>query len=240
MVYEAMPVNVLKFILPPLSFLPLFSLILSPQFFRNNIFFFPMIRTLYSLYNKLMVYKHRRYVLGQVKAGMHLGKNVMICPGVKFDPPHSFLLSIGDNCIIAPDVRFLNHDAALFGTAGFARIGKITINDNCFIGAGSLLMPGIIIGANAIVGAYSVVTKDVEPDTIVAGNPAKPIKKVTEYTEQCKKQIDTNEIPHFQSSELYSKLYDRNYKKSIIERMDKGIAFTIGGDHDYTYHFNRS
>jgi maltose O-acetyltransferase len=158
---------------------------------------------------------------------------------VKFDPPHSFLLSIGDNCTIAPDVRFLNHDAALFGSAGFARIGKITIKSHCFIGAGSLLLPGITIGANSIVGAYSVVTKDVEPDTIVAGNPARSLRKVSEYTAMCKKQIDSNELPAFQSSEFYSKLYERNYKNEVIAKMDSGLAYTIGGDHDYTFHFNR-
>jgi maltose O-acetyltransferase len=186
-----------------------------------------------------MIYKHRRYVLGQVNAGMTLGKNVMVCPGVKFDPPHSFLLSIGDNCIIAPDVRFLNHDAALFGTAGIARIGKIIINENCFIGAGSLLMPGITIGANSIVGAYSVVTKNVEPDTIVAGNPAKPIKKVSEYSDKCKKLIGNNELLFFQSNEFYSKIYDRNYRNNVELQMANGVAFTIGGDCDFTYHFNR-
>lgn len=187
-----------------------------------------------------MIYKHRRYVHSQVRAGMHLGKNVMICPGVKFDPPHSFLTSIGDNCTIAPDVRFLNHDAALFGTAGFARIGKITIKENCFVGAGSLLLPGITIGQNAIVGAFSVVAKNVEPDTIVAGNPAKPMNKTSEYTNKCKQQVDSQEFPHFQSSEFYSKLYDPTFKKEISRLMDQDIAFTIGGDHDYTFHFNRT
>lgn len=53
---------------------------------------------------------------------------------------------------------------------------KIVIDDDVFIGANSLILKGVHIGARSIVGAGSVVTKDVPSDTIVAGNPAKIIK----------------------------------------------------------------
>ena len=198
-----------------------------------------MIRMLLSYYNKLMVWKFRRYVLSQVKAGMHLGKNVMICPGVKFDPPHSFLTSIGDNCVLAPDVRFLNHDASLFLFAGIARIGRIDIKENCFIGAGSTLLPGITIGPDAIVGANSVVTKNVEPDTIVAGNPAKPLKKTSEYIALCKDEISSGVKHNYKSSEFYLSLSDPDNKSKINNEILNSIAFTIGGDEDYTFVFNR-
>ena len=56
-------------------------------------------------------------------------------------------------------------------------IGEIIINENVFIGAKALILPGINIGEGAIIGAGSVVTKDVEAWCIVAGNPAKFIKK---------------------------------------------------------------
>ena len=56
-------------------------------------------------------------------------------------------------------------------------IGHIHIGENVFIGAKALIMPGIKIHDSAVVGAGSVVTKDVDPYTIVAGNPAKFIKK---------------------------------------------------------------
>lgn len=199
-----------------------------------------MLNLIIHAYNKLMIYKYRRYVLSQERSGMHIGKNVMICPGVKFDPPHSFLTSIGDNCTIAPDVRFLNHDAALFRIAGFARIGKITIKENCFIGAGSLLLPGITIGPNSIIGALSIVTKDIAPDTIAAGNPAKPINNTSVYKDLCRQLIDKNESPHFQSNDFYNKLYNNEFKKKFLHLIGKDIAFTIGGDNDYTFYFNRT
>ena len=56
-------------------------------------------------------------------------------------------------------------------------IGKIVINDDVFIGAKSMILPGLYIGKYSVIGAGSVVTKDVEPWTVVGGNPAKFIKK---------------------------------------------------------------
>lgn len=53
-----------------------------------------------------------------------------------------------------------------------------TIEEDAKVGANATIMPGVTIGKNALVGSGSVVTKDVEPDTVVAGNPAKQIKKV--------------------------------------------------------------
>lgn len=162
----------------------------------------------------------------------------MVCPGVKFDPPHSFLTSIGDNCVIAPDVRFLNHDASLFLFAGIAKIGRIEIKENCFIGAGSILLPGITIGPNAIIGAGSVVTKNVEPDTIVAGNPAKIIKKTCEYVSGCKEKISLKIAPGFQSSEFYASITNSAYKGKVNNDVADCTGFTIGGDSDYTFIFN--
>jgi len=54
--------------------------------------------------------------------------------------------------------------------------GKITIEDECFIGANSIIMGGVIIGKHSVIGANSVVTHNVRPFTVVAGSPAKEIK----------------------------------------------------------------
>lgn len=55
--------------------------------------------------------------------------------------------------------------------------GDIMIGNDVWIGRESVIMPGVKIGSGAIVGAYSVVTKDIEPYSVVGGNPAKLIKK---------------------------------------------------------------
>ena len=54
----------------------------------------------------------------------------------------------------------------------------VVLKRNCWIGAGATILPGVTVGENAIVGAGAVVTKDVEPNTVVGGIPAKVIKKL--------------------------------------------------------------
>jgi acetyltransferase-like isoleucine patch superfamily enzyme len=56
--------------------------------------------------------------------------------------------------------------------------GGVTVRRLARIGAHSTLLPGVVVGENALVGAGSVVTRDVPPGTVVAGNPARVIKKV--------------------------------------------------------------
>jgi putative colanic acid biosynthesis acetyltransferase WcaF len=60
------------------------------------------------------------------------------------------------------------------------QVAKITVCEDAFIGARAFILPGVTIGSRAVVGACSVVTKDVEPSAIVAGNPAVEIKKRSE------------------------------------------------------------
>lgn len=56
----------------------------------------------------------------------------------------------------------------------------ITLEQGCWIGAGATVLPGVTVGENAIVGAASVVTKDVPPNAIVVGNPAKVVRMIPE------------------------------------------------------------
>ncbi|WP_314587999.1 sugar O-acetyltransferase [Paenibacillus terrigena] len=89
---------------------------------------------------------------------------------------------IGDDCMIAPNVGIY--------TAGHSVEPKdrnksgygipITIGNNVWIGGSCVILPGVHIGDNSIVAAGSVVTKDVPANTIVAGNPAKIIRQITE------------------------------------------------------------
>lgn len=62
--------------------------------------------------------------------------------------------------------------------------GGVKIGNDCWIGAGAIILNGITIGDGAVIGAGAIVTKDIEPYTIVAGNPAHKIKEI---------QIENNE-----------------------------------------------
>ena len=99
-----------------------------------------------------------------------------------------YLIQIGDHCTIGPDVSFLCHDGAtwLFTEEypSLQKFGSIRILDNCFIGLRAILLGNVIIGPNSIVGAGAVVTRDVPPDTVVAGNPARVVSTVDSYKEK--------------------------------------------------------
>jgi acetyltransferase-like isoleucine patch superfamily enzyme len=96
-----------------------------------------------------------------------------------------YLIRIGNHCTIAGNVAFMTHDGGAWvfteELPSLQKFGAIEIFDNCFIGFGAILMPNVRIGPNSIVGAGAVVTKNVSPNTIVAGCPAKPICTLEEY-----------------------------------------------------------
>ncbi len=86
----------------------------------------------------------------------------------------------GGTCIYDSDFHSLNFRERAIGGAS-ENIGKspVIIHDNVFIGAHSTILKGVTIGMNSIVGACSVVTKDIPPNEIWAGNPAKFIRSIT-------------------------------------------------------------
>jgi len=82
-------------------------------------------------------------------------------------------IKIGDNTIFASNIKIIsaNHDFKNFSE--HTRTDPINIGKNCWIGTGSVILPGVHIGNNTIIGANSTVTKSFGDNLIIAGNPAK-------------------------------------------------------------------
>ena len=63
------------------------------------------------------------------------------------------------------------------------KFGRIDIRDNCVIGWGAIILPGVTIGPDSVIAAGSVVTRSIPPGVVAAGNPAKPVMTIQQYAE---------------------------------------------------------
>lgn len=92
-------------------------------------------------------------------------------------------IDIGDNVMFAPNVTVITATHPVLPALrekGLQFNVDVKICPNVWIGAGAIIMPGITVGENSVVGAGSVVTKDVPPNTVVVGNPARVLREIGE------------------------------------------------------------
>jgi acetyltransferase-like isoleucine patch superfamily enzyme len=149
------------------------------------------------------------------KQGAKVGKNCSI--QIDYLASEPYLVEIGDNVAIAPGVTFITHDGASvifrdeFPTLRY--FGKITIEDNCFIGARSIITAGVRIGRGSIVGPMSVVLRDVKPGSIVIGNPAIQVSTVEKYKGQCFREWERQGLAKF------DRLFEGKNKVEVQEIM---------------------
>lgn len=103
-------------------------------------------------------------------------------------PLYPKLMTFHNNIEVASGVRFVVHDAIHdvvnndgSGMKQEENMGEIEIFDNVFVGAGTIILPGVKIGPNAIIGAGSVVNRDVPENSVCVGVPARKIETYEEY-----------------------------------------------------------
>ena len=151
-----------------------------------------------------------------VSMGMKLGKNFVRLNGVILDPSHCWLIEIGDNVTMAPRVHILCHDASTKAFLNYTKIGRVTIGDNVFIGAESVVLPGVTIGNNVIIGSNSTVTHDVPDNSVVAGSPARVICTLEDYLEKERSRMAT--------APCYGEEYTLRQNVSMDKRMEQKAA----------------
>lgn len=92
-------------------------------------------------------------------------------------------VTIGDNCMLAPNVAIYTAGHPIHPdtrNSAFEYGKEVSIGDNVWIGGNTVVCPGVHIGNNAVIGAGSVVTKDIPDWAIAAGNPCRVIRKITD------------------------------------------------------------
>ncbi|AFU98946.1 acyltransferase [Simiduia agarivorans] len=182
-----------------------------------------MIKVLKKIYNHFIRRKRELYIQDLVDKGLKIGKNSIPVADFFFDPSHCFLIDIGDNVTFAPNVRLIAHDASSKFLTGYTKIAKITIQDNCFIGDSVIVLPGVTIGEGSIIGTGSIVTKDVPPNSVAIGSPAKVVDTTEKYKNKLKSQMTNSK----QFDESYHiQIASESKRKEILESIEaSGTCF---------------
>ena len=154
-----------------------------------------------------------------IKKGLQVGKNFKRLYGVILDPSHCWLIKIGDNVTMAPRVHILCHDASTKVHLGYTKIGKVTIGNNVFIGAESVVLPGVTIGNDVIIGANSTVTKSIPDRMVTAGNPARIICTLDEYLKKQKSKMEKGPV-YDEDYTLRGNLTEEKKQQMIDELQD--------------------
>jgi acetyltransferase-like isoleucine patch superfamily enzyme len=148
---------------------------------------------------KAGIWTLRRHALMAMHPNLKVGKGTTVLPGCVISHRGPIIIGessyLGAECWLSGDIRIGHkvmcagrvaavgddHSFDIPGTAmidaGRPHLRRLTVGNDVWIGYGAVLMMGVTIGDGAIVGAYSVVTKDVEPLTIVAGSPARLLRR---------------------------------------------------------------
>jgi maltose O-acetyltransferase len=134
-----------------------------------------------------------------VEVGLQVGNNVYVAPWCLIDPVAAYLITIGDGSRLAPRVHILAHDATSREALGYTRLAPVHIGCRVFLGADTLVLPGVTIGDDSVVGAGSLVSSDIPAGSLAVGRPARVVGKSSEFFERRKAQIDAS--PRFALSD---------------------------------------
>jgi len=159
--------------------------------------------------------------------GMHIGQGVNLPASTWIDTSHCFLIRIGDWCGFGEHCSILAHDAQMDEFLDAGLIAKVTIHESCHFGARTVILPGVEVGPRTIVGANSVVSKSLPPDTVCAGIPAKAICSLDEYLARHRERMTQSRLFPWKEYNAASLTPER--LKEILAAVEQGPAYLTGG-----------
>lgn len=135
------------------------------------------------------------------------------------DYGHCWLIEIGDDVTIT-NSTILAHDASTKRYLGKAKIGKVKIGNRVFIGWNSLVLCNVRIGDDVIIGAGSVVTRDIPNNSVAVGNPARVIGKTSDFISRHKENLKTKKV-----YDTYEPYKTKQQITQIIEELDSDFGY---------------
>ncbi|MGI5862887.1 MAG: acyltransferase [Myxococcales bacterium] len=188
-----------------------------------------------TLRQRMLSWAFRRYYRWRLERrwsalramGMQLGARVNLPLSVWIDTSHANLISIGDNCGFGDGCVILAHDAMSNEFLDATRIARVTIHESCHFGARTIILPGVEIGPRAIVGAGSVVTKSIPPDSVAAGNPARVLMSLEEFLARRKQALET--APLFRYEDMDPRLMTEERNRALRALLEGRDGFVFGG-----------
>lgn len=153
--------------------------------------------------------------------GVKIGENVDLV-NAQIDYCFGHLITIGNNVTITNSV-ILAHDASTKKELGYSKIGCVDIGDNVFIGYGCIILPGIKIGSKVVVGAGTVVSKNIPDNVVVAGNPYRVICSYDEYMEKNRRKMEYYPV----SNQVFYEKSEDDWDKLCIKVRECGGGFDV-------------
>lgn len=129
-----------------------------------------------------------------IKRGLTVGRDFKCMGEVIIDPSHCWHIKIGDNVTLAPRVHILAHDASTKVFLDYTKVADVQIGNNVFVGAGTIVLPGVTIGNNVVVGAGSVVAGDIPDNVVAVGCPARVIKPIEDFLDAERQKMNSENV----------------------------------------------
>jgi maltose O-acetyltransferase len=180
-----------------------------------------------SVKHRLESYLLRRQWAKLRAAGMTIGADVWLPRSTWIDIHHCHLISIGEHCGFGEQCMILAHDAQMDEFLDAARIGRVIIYPSCHIGARTTILPGVEIGPRTIVGANSLVSRSLPPDTVCAGTPAKVLCTLDQYLDRHRARLAT--AATFPYSMYDARVLTPERRAELFAAVAAGDRYIVGG-----------
>lgn len=154
-------------------------------------------------------------------SGAVIGENCHLYGTV--DNGHRYLVSMGNNVTLASGSKLLTHDGSTKKILGYSKVGRIDIGDDVFIGAYAIVLPNVKIGSRVVIGAGSIVTKDIPDNSVAVGNPARVIGTYDDFVAKNKELFEKSPV----WNKPYSKRTDEEKRQERDTLAESGVGFDL-------------